>query len=97
MRGKQEVERYDEFFQVVVRGCSGVGKSNIISRFTRGKFSKKKSTNGIEYATRTISVDVKQIKLQVADVPQHERIFNRTGEVIDIFVYDISKRLTLGA
>ena len=38
-------------------GDSGVGKSNLLSRFTRNEFSlESKSTIGVEFATRSIQV-----------------------------------------
>ncbi|GAB2217137.1 hypothetical protein Drorol1_Dr00000299 [Drosera rotundifolia] len=49
---------YDYLFKVVLIGDSGVGKSNLWSRFTRNKFSlESKSTIGVEFATRSIKVD----------------------------------------
>jgi GTP-binding protein EngB required for normal cell division len=42
---------------VVLIGDSGVGKSNLLSRFTRNEFNlESKSTIGVEFATRTIQV-----------------------------------------
>lgn len=42
---------------VVLIGDSGVGKSNLLSRFTRNEFSlESKSTIGVEFATRSIQV-----------------------------------------
>lgn len=39
-------------------GDSGVGKSNLLSRFTRNEFNlESKSTIGVEFATRSIQVD----------------------------------------
>lgn len=44
-------------------GDSGVGKSNLLSRFTRNEFNlESKSTIGVEFATKSIQVDVKTIK-----------------------------------
>lgn len=38
-------------------GDSGVGKSNLLSRFTRNEFClESKSTIGVEFATRTLEV-----------------------------------------
>ena len=38
-------------------GDSGVGKSNLLSRFTRNEFNlESKSTIGVEFATRSIQV-----------------------------------------
>ncbi|KAM1028801.1 hypothetical protein FF1_041343 [Malus domestica] len=46
---------YDYLFKIVLIGDSGVGKSNILSRFTRNEFSlESKSTIGVEFATRTL-------------------------------------------
>ena len=50
---------------VVLIGDSGVGKSNLLSRFTRNEESK--STIGVEFATRSIQVDGKTIKAQIWD------------------------------
>ncbi|MFS7903346.1 putative small GTPase, P-loop containing nucleoside triphosphate hydrolase [Helianthus anomalus] len=48
---------YDYLFKIVLVGDSGVGKSNILSRFTRNEFSlESRSTIGVEFATRTLEV-----------------------------------------
>ncbi|CAK9165392.1 unnamed protein product [Ilex paraguariensis] len=48
-------EEYDYLFKVVLIGDSGVGKSNLLSRFTRNEFClESKSTIGVEFATRTL-------------------------------------------
>ena len=39
MSKKPAQERYDYLFKVVVIGDSGVGKSNLLSRFTRNEFN----------------------------------------------------------
>ena len=45
-------------FSVVLIGDSGVGKSNLLSRFTRNEFNlESKSTIGVEFATRSIQVN----------------------------------------
>jgi GTPase SAR1 family protein len=45
----------------------GVGKSNLLSRFTRDNFTvEEKSTIGVEFATRIITMpDGKKIKAQI--------------------------------
>ena len=48
---------YDYLFKIVLVGDSGVGKSNLLSRFTRNEFClESKSTIGVEFATRTVEV-----------------------------------------
>ncbi|CAA6667770.1 unnamed protein product [Spirodela intermedia] len=50
-------DEYDYLFKVVLIGDSGVGKSNLLSRFTRNEFClESKSTIGVEFATRTLRV-----------------------------------------
>lgn len=61
-------DEYDYLFKVVLIGDSGVGKSNLLSRFTRNEFNlESKSTIGVEFATRSIEVDGKTIKAQIWD------------------------------
>jgi Ras-related protein Rab-11A len=84
----------------VIIGDSGVGKSNLLSRFTRNEFHlDSKSTIGVEFATRSISHDGKIIKAQIWDTAGQERYRAITsayyrGAVGALLVYDISKRLT---
>ena len=85
---------------VVLIGDSGVGKSNLLSRFTRNEFNlESKSTIGVEFATRSIQVDNKTIKAQIWDTAGQERYRAITsayyrGAVGALLVYDIAKHLT---
>ena len=46
-------------------GDSGVGKSNLLSRFTQNQFNiESKSTIGVEFATKSIVTEGKTIKAQ---------------------------------
>jgi len=49
-----EINCWGDFYLLVVLiGDSGVGKSNLLSRFTRNEFNlESKSTIGVEFATR---------------------------------------------
>lgn len=81
-------------------GDSGVGKSNLLSRFTRNEFNlESKSTIGVEFATKSIQVDAKTIKAQIWDTAGQERYRAITsayyrGAVGALLVYDISKQST---
>jgi len=67
---------YDYLFKVVLIGDSGVGKSNLLSRFTKNEFSlESKSTIGVEFATRSIHVDDKVVKAQIWDTAGQERLY----------------------
>jgi hypothetical protein len=49
-------------------GDSGVGKSNLLSQFTRGEFSlDTKATIGVGFAARNMELDGKKIKAQIWD------------------------------
>jgi putative ribosome biogenesis GTPase RsgA len=51
--GYEIEENYFLVYLVVLIGDSGVGKSNLLSRFTRNEFNlESKSTIGVEFATR---------------------------------------------
>jgi len=46
----------------VLIGDSGVGKSNLLSRFTKNEFNlESKATIGVEFATKTINTDAGQV------------------------------------
>ncbi|KAJ4911061.1 Ras-related protein RABA2d [Raphanus sativus] len=91
---------YDYLFKIVLIGDSGVGKSNILSRFTRNEFClESKSTIGVEFATRTLQVEGKTVKAQIWDTAGQERYRAITsayyrGAVGAFLVYDITKRQT---
>ncbi|XP_046331913.2 ras-related protein Rab-11B isoform X1 [Haliotis rufescens] len=90
----------DFILKFVLIGDSGVGKSNLLSRFTRNEFNlESKSTIGVEFATRSIQVDGKTIKAQIWDTAGQERYRAITsayyrGAVGALLVYDIAKHLT---
>lgn len=55
--GYRTEEEYDYLFKVVLIGDSGVGKSNLLSRFARDEFSlETRSTIGVEFATKSLQV-----------------------------------------
>ncbi|GAB2301198.1 Ras- protein RABA1f [Dionaea muscipula] len=91
---------YDYLFKVVLIGDSGVGKSNLLSRFTRNEFSlESKSTIGVEFATRSIRVDDKIVKAQIWDTAGQERYRAITsayyrGAVGALVVYDVTRHVT---
>ncbi|KAJ3675327.1 hypothetical protein LUZ60_004369 [Juncus effusus] len=90
-------EEYDYLFKVVLIGDSGVGKSNLLSRFTRNEFLlDSKSTIGVEFATRTIQVEGRTIKVQIWDTAGQERYRAITsayyrGALGALLVYDVTK------
>ncbi|CAH1440388.1 unnamed protein product [Lactuca virosa] len=97
MSGYRAEDDYDYLFKVVLIGDSGVGKSNLLSRFTRNEFSlESKSTIGVEFATRSLNVDSKVIKAQIWDTAGQERYRAITsayyrGAVGALLVYDVTR------
>ncbi|XAR56285.1 hypothetical protein NMG60_11036709 [Bertholletia excelsa] len=93
-------EEYDYLFKVVLIGDSGVGKSNLLSRFTRNEFClESKSTIGVEFATRTLQVEGRIVKAQIWDTAGQERYRAITsayyrGALGALLVYDVTKPTT---
>ncbi|XP_051145362.1 ras-related protein RABA4d-like [Andrographis paniculata] len=90
--------KIDYVFKIVLIGDSSVGKSQLLSRFARNEFSlDSKATIGVEFQTRTVTIDHKTIKAQIWDTAGQERYRAVTsayyrGAVGAMLVYDITKR-----
>jgi small GTP-binding protein len=81
-------EKIDYVFKVVLIGDSAVGKSQILSRFARDEFSlDSKATIGVEFQTRTLSVQNKNIKAQIWDTAGQERYFSSSFYTIPFRFY----------
>lgn len=94
MKGDKKSELH---YKVVLLGDSGVGKSNIISRFTKNEFNmESKTTIGVEFATKTIEVNGKLVKIQIWDTAGQERYRSMAsayyrGASGALLVYDITR------
>lgn len=88
---------YEYLYKIVLIGDSGVGKTNLLLRFTRDEFNLElRSTIGVEFATRTLEIDGKRVKAQIWDTAGQERYRAITlayyrGAVGALIVYDIAK------
>ncbi|KAE8698017.1 Ras-related protein RABA3 [Hibiscus syriacus] len=93
-------EKIDYVYKVVVIGDSAVGKTRILSRFTKNEFCfDSKSTIGVEFQTRTVTIKNKLVKAQIWDAAGQERYRAVTsahcrGALGAMLVYDITKRQT---
>ncbi|XP_009356048.2 ras-related protein RABA6a-like [Pyrus x bretschneideri] len=91
-------EECDYLFKAVLIGDSGVGKSNLLSRFSKDEFRlDSKPTIGVEFAYRNIKVADRIVKAQIWDTAGQERFRAITssyyrGALGAILVYDISRR-----
>ena len=95
-----EEENYDLIFKLVLIGDSGVGKTNILSRYISNEFSlATQSTVGVEFGSKIIKKNDKLIKLQIWDTAGQERYKSITsayykGSKGALVVYDISRNAT---
>ncbi|GAB4861558.1 Ras- protein RABA4a [Ancistrocladus abbreviatus] len=92
--------RIDYVYKVLVIGDSGVGKTQMLSRFAKDEFSfDSKSTIGVEFQSRNVSIESKVIRAQIWDTAGQERYRVITtayyrGALGALIVYDITKRQT---
>ena len=93
-------DNYDLIFKLVLIGDSGVGKTNILTRYTKNEFSlATQSTVGVEFGSKIIKKNDKLIKLQIWDTAGQERYKSITsayykGSKGAFIVYDISRKPT---
>ncbi|CAO3696992.1 unnamed protein product [Rhizopus stolonifer] len=91
-------EAYDYLFKIIIIGDSGVGKSNLLLRYTSNGFLQdSRSTIGVEFATKTLKIDNNVIKAQLWDTSGQERYKAITsafyrGAVGALLVYDITRK-----
>ncbi|KAJ3429217.1 ras-related protein rab-5c [Anaeramoeba flamelloides] len=82
-------------YKIVLLGQSGVGKSCLVLRFCRGQFfENREPTIGASYLTKSISINSRDLKLQIWDTAGQERyqslapMYYRNSEIA-VVVYDI--------
>jgi len=91
-------EEYDMIFKVVIIGDSGVGKSNIMSRYLRNEFAlDTKATVGVEFGAKKLEIEGFTIKAQIWDTAGQERYKSIAnvyykGSKGAFVVYDISRK-----
>ena len=95
-----EEDNYDILLKLVMIGDSGVGKTNILSRYINNEFSlTSKATVGVEFCSTIVKKNGKLIKLQIWDTAGQERYKSITsayykGSKGAFVVYDISRKNT---
>ena len=93
-------EDYDYLFKIVLIGDSGVGKSNLLYRFTRNEFNlESKTTIGVEFSQKNVQIEGKSIRAQIWDTAGQERYRAITsayyrGALGALLVYDVCKAET---
>jgi small GTP-binding protein len=86
----------DFLLKLILVGDSGVGKTNLLTRFTHNEFNPEpKPTIGVEFATKTLQIQDKIVKTQIWDTAGQERYRAITaayyrGALGAIVVYDVT-------
>lgn len=97
---KESHEDFDLLFKMIIIGDSGVGKTNILSRYIKNSFSfDTRSTVGVEFGAKKVEVNGYKVKNQIWDTAGQERYRSITntyykGAKGAMVVYDIAKRET---
>merc|ERR1711988_1345823 len=91
---------YAYLFKYIIIGDTGVGKSCLLLQFTDKRFQPVHDlTIGVEFGARMITIDSRQIKLQIWDTAGQESFRSITrsyyrGAAGALLVYDITRRET---
>jgi len=91
---------YAYLFKYIIIGDTGVGKSCLLLQFTDKRFQPVHDlTIGVEFGSRMINIDNRQIKLQIWDTAGQESFRSITrsyyrGAAGALLVYDITRRET---
>ena len=91
-------EEYSTIFKIILVGDSGVGKTNILSRYVNNTFSEStKSTVGVELGCKIEEINDTRVKIQIWDTAGQERYKSITksyykGAKGALIVYDISRK-----
>lgn len=85
-------------FKIVIIGDSGVGKSNLMTRYTSNDFSHDTpATIGVEFMTKSVKIEGRDAKVQIWDTAGQERFraISRSiyhGAKGAMLVYDITNQ-----
>jgi len=91
---------YKYLFKYIIVGDTAVGKSCLLLQFTDKRFQAQHDlTIGVEFGSRTISIDQQQVKLQIWDTAGQEKFRSITrsyyrGAAGALLVYDVTRRET---
>ncbi|CAD7961741.1 unnamed protein product [Amoebophrya sp. A120] len=74
------MQPYDHLFKILLVGDSGVGKSSLMLRFCDDMFNERQlATIGVDFRTKTLPLQQKQVKLAVWDTAGQERFRTMTS------------------
>ena len=96
----EEVDEYDLMIKVILIGDSGVGKTNIMSKFLKNQFMENsKATVGVEFGSKLFIHENHKIKAQIWDTAGQEKYKAITGAYYKgskgaLVIYDITRKET---
>lgn len=68
METSSKSDKYDFMIKVIIIGDSGVGKTNLITRFCEDRFKDSYvATIGVDFKVKTITIDQKKYRMQIWD------------------------------
>jgi len=91
---------YKYLFKYIIVGDTAVGKSCLLLQFTDKRFQAQHDlTIGVEFGSRTITIEQNQVKLQIWDTAGQEKFRSITrsyyrGAAGALLVYDVTRRET---
>lgn len=91
---------FDVLFKLILVGDAGVGKTNILTRYTKNEFNfDSKSTIGVEFGGKILNIRDHNVKIQIWDTAGQERYRAITnayykGSKGAVIVFDISRKET---
>ena len=96
----EDVDEYDMMIKVILIGDSGVGKTNIMSKFLKNQFlENSKATVGVEFGSKLFIHENHKIKAQIWDTAGQEKYKAITGAYYKgskgaLVIYDITRKDT---
>ncbi len=100
IKDSNSLELNNHIFKIVIVGDSGVGKSNILSRYVQDEFyQESKSTVGVELSTKNYKINDSFVKVNIWDTAGQERYKSITaayykGAKGAMIVFDLTRKDT---
>ena len=98
-----DIEEYEMMIKVILIGDSGVGKTNIMSKYLKNQFMENsKATVGVEFGSKLFNHEGHKIKAQIWDTAGQEKYKAITGAYYKgskgaFVVYDITRKETFAS
>ena len=96
----QQNEQVDYTFKILLIGESGVGKTAILERYCDNVFNDTLlSTVGVDFKSKTLQIENKQVKIQLWDTAGQEKFRNITSSYYRgthgcLIIYDVMEPMT---